>query len=310
MMEMRYYRFLYGAGEECFVHFGELQDTRTQESFTFLYLKGTKRRVGQGVSACRPFLYPGHIDLVITGSADQCVLQALDGFLRDTWVDTLVLNAKCRFAYEKLLPGIREIITLSEETFQTDRAGWSFAARPCADGSVTMAYALAEGTGRNEFGDCVMSVKPLREEAWCRKAAAPDGYGCALGCALHRDFDVCKYRGGRKKPVFCTGTLLPGDDESAEGVREMLALAHIDEKELRFLVLPATAVGGLPEKSLRQDPERYDMRTDGFRRYLIGTEELDDRRIADVCREGWYLRPVILRKGEAVCCSGFLKYVK
>ena len=47
----------------------------------------------------------------------------------------------------------------------------------------------------------------------------------------------------------------------------------------------------------------------GIRRYVIGlNEEVSDQEAAGLCRSGFGSAPVLLKEGQGVCCSGFLKY--
>lgn len=307
-MKMKYFRFLYREIGQCFLHFGELQDTMKEETYTFLYLRKVEKHVDRTKSGCRLFLFPKHVNLAILGSADEESLSVLKELLRDTEIDTLLVGEEKSTAWDELT-GIREIVRLANGTYQTEAAGWYFLTRSFADGTVALAHGFSVDAQDGALEDCVMSVKALREGTPCRKEPSPDGYGCALGCALYQDYDVCRYRGSDGRPVFGTGTLLFGGSEDETACRELLKEAQAKTGEVRFFGLTAgqarmqTAVmkSAQAEDAAGTSPE-------GLRRYLIGTEDLDERTAAEICRAGWYQKPVILKGDEGICCSGLLKY--
>lgn len=305
-MEMKYFRFLYGASGHCLVHFGELQDTKTGEVFTFLYLREENRQVEGENFVHRPFLFPKHVDLVVLGSAGRGSAADFCELFQDTEAEVLVMSAGCSLAgeispgTEGILLGAHMRLLLPGEEYEAEHAGWRFLVKSCADGTAAFACGLAADAGEAAFEDCVMGVKALDSQTECRNNCSPDSYGCALGCVLHRDFDVCKYCGEGNLPAFYTGTLLFGGGESSAARTDLLRLARERVGAIRFLGLPAGDHEPVLQDWCSADGD--------FRRYLIGTDELEDKTIADACRKGWHVRPLILREGEAVCCSGFLKY--
>lgn len=305
-MKMKYFRFLYWETGQCFLHFGELQDTMKEETYTFLYLRKAEKHVEQAKSGHRLFLLPRHVNFAILGSSDGETLCVLKELLKDTEIDTLLLGDEERSAVRDELPGVGKVVRLTNGTYQSEVAGWRFLARSSADGTVAFAHGLSADLSEEVFEDCVMSVKAVRKGAPCQKELSPDGYGCALGCALYQDYDVCRYRGSDSRPTFGTGTLLfGGGDEAA--CRELLREAQTEIGEIRFFGLTADARTQMAviEKKFA---DRIDASAEGFRRYLIGTEDTDDRTAAGLCRTGWNLRPVLLKEGEGICCSGLLKY--
>ena len=322
-MKMKYFRFLYGETGQCFLHFGELQDTTREGTYTFLYLRRVEKQVAQTASEHRLFLFPEQIDLVVLGSADKETGRILKKLLQGRKIGTLILSEQAADAGWEETEEIRETVRLGGGTFHSEAAGWHFLARSFADGTIAMAHGLPSGMSGDVFEDCVMSVKALREGLPCQKAASLDGYGCALGCALYQDYDVCKYRENGGKSGFRTGTLLFGGSEETADCAELLRDVNACVGEPRFFGLagrPATnrsveqKSGAISESVLNQIavlrenlPKRKDVLT-GFRRYLIGTEELDDETVAKLCGGGWYQRPILLREGEGICCSGLLKY--
>ncbi len=310
---------MYAETRQCFLHFGELQDTTKGGTYTFLYLRKVERHADQTDSDCRLFLFPNHLDLVILGSADETSVRVLKELLEGRTVGMLILSERaCPEDLEGLF-GVKELVRLGGGTFHTESLGWRFLAKSYGDGTVALAHGLPAGEQEDAFEDCVMSVKALREGLPCQKETSPDGYGCALGCALYQDYDVCKYREGEEqRSGFRTGTLLFGGGEDEDACREFLREVRADVGEIRFFGLASRyASETRPEvkgaasqiRALREgDGETPCVKPDGFRRYLIGTEELDSGTVADISRDGWYHRPILLGEGEGICCSGLLKY--
>lgn len=319
-MKMKYFRFLYAETRQCFLHFGELQDTAKGETFTFLYLRKVEGHADQTGAGRRLFLFPDHLDLVVLGSADEGTVGTLKELIRDRTAGMLILSERARTEGWEEMPGIKELVRLGGGTFRTESAGWRFLAKSHEDGTVALAHGLSAAIQEDLYEDCVMSVKALREGLPCQREASPDGYGCALGCALYQDYDVCKYREGKGGAGFRTGTLLFGGGEDVETCRRLLREAEESVGKIRFFGLAASEGSESGEKpaprgaisqicALREGYTRtLRVQPDGFRRYLIGTEELDDEAIAKLCRDGWYQRLVLPGAGEGICCSGLLKY--
>ncbi len=293
-MEMKYFRFLYGETEGCFVHFGELKDTRTEEQYTFLYLRGMKRYAGSGRAGHALFLCPRGLDLVILGSADAHVKTVLQELLRKREIGTLLLPADAGKIKAKWK--IREVRKLTcREICRITGAGWNFLIRADTAGSLELLHGLSPKEKQSTFSDCVMNVKALDPESRCCREAEPDGYGCALGCVLYQDYDVCRYWDHYS---YVTGTLLLTGDEDTEAQEQWVRAAYDETGGVRFV-----GIAGGNDVRMRPLPP------DGYRRYYIGLgEELDDRTIAEISRDGWSRRPVILRDGQGICCSGLLKY--
>lgn len=324
-MKMKYFRFLFGETGQCFLHFGELQDTTREETYTFLYLRRVEKQVDQTKSERMLFLFPERIDLVILGSSDRETVRALKEMLHGKKIGTLILSEKAASADWEETEEIRDIVKLGGGTFHSESAGWHFLAKSFADGTVAMAHGLSAGLQENVFEDCVMSVKALRKGRLCQREASPDGYGCALGCALYQDYDVCKYRESGAESGFRTGTLIFGGGEDEDDCAKLLRDTKAYIGEVRFFGLAgscaagrvsAQKAGAIPDGILGQIavlrdnfPKKEDPLV-GFRRYFIGSGELDDRTVAKLCRGGWYQRPILLREGEGVCCSGLLKYAE
>lgn len=309
-MKMKYFRFLYRETGQCFLHFGELQDTMSEETFTFLYLRKVEKHVGQTTSGRRLFLFPKQIKLAVLGSADEETLAVLKELLREMEIDTLLVGEEKSAVWDELA-GIRKIVRLASGTYQTETAGWRFLARSFADGTIALAHGLSADAQDGTFEDCVMSVKALREGTPCQSERSPDGYGCALGCALYQDYDVCRYRGSDGRPMFGTGTLLFGGSEAEAECGELCREAQAKLGAIRFIGL--TAGNAQMQAAVMKDTHAESTRlagvsAEGFRRYLVGTEALDEQTAAELCRAGWYQKPVILKGDEGICCSGLLKY--
>ncbi len=306
-MKMKYFRFLYGETGQCFLHFGELQDTKEDETYSFLYLRKVERHVEQIKSDRRLFLFPRHVNLVILGSADEETLCTLKELSRDMQIDTLLVGKEMPAGWDEPM-SIKETVKLANGVYQTETTGWYFLAKSFADGTVALAHGLSAGVPKGTFEDCVMSVKALRKGALCRKESSPDGYGCALGCALYQDYDVCRFRGSDNKPTFGTGTLLFGGSEDETTCHRLLKETQAQVGEIRFVGLTAGQVRA--QMSVLQSMCMGDaaMPEKGIRRYLIGAEDLDGSAAAELFRNGWDQRAVLLKNGEGICCSGLLKY--
>lgn len=322
-MKMRYFRFMYWVAETCMIHFGEVKDTKLNETITFLYLSSTKERettIGSGHSV---FVCPEQVDLAVLGTVDEGVLRGLSVILEHTKIETLAVPAR---SYEKIpaqIKGVGQIVWLgSAEEIQEQRkenpdgreetienhlertaAGWKISVKSWNDGTLSMLHMHEENDseeGQIRYEDCVMNVKELSGEKRCSQNAHPDEYGCALGCVLHQDYDLCKYRKTGDKSGYLTGTLLlagTGNDKERGMVIE-----ESKQKGVRFFVTDFSEAEEwdalLPdEETEKPEPKRY----------YIGTR-LSDSAIAEICRSGWNRIPTVLQNGKGICCSGLMKY--
>lgn len=342
-MMMKYFRFLYRETGRCFIHFGEIRDTKTEEHFTFLYLRGNRQHVEQEESGHTLFLCPKRLDLVVLGDTEECSLEMLKGFLGNTETGMLICDANSRFAILETIPGIEKVVRLGDkengdgtQIYQTEAAGWKFTARSCGKGSVMLSHALASGEKADskitdgmpdakaqrmdEYKDCVMSVKVVSGDKRCCCEEEPDGYGCALGCALHQDYDVCNYR--RREPgAYVTGTVLLPEDwnkeedfpeeirEELPGIRFFGIPGSAGPEEVRAITEGAARISGNSGASAAGGEPGDEATAYDYKRYFIGTgREMPEETIAAVSRSGMYHIPVILEPGKALCCSGLLKY--
>lgn len=300
-MKMKYFRFLYGETMQCFMHLGEIKDTLTDEHFKFMYLRKTDGHVSQSGSEHTPFLYPNHLNLVVLGSVDADMLPLLKKLLKGAVIDTLIMPAGTEVNGEICAS---EIICLAKgNDYSVTSAGWKLVAASYAEGAIALFHDLDKSTDKNPLADCVMSVKAADREKRCCREAEPDSFGCALGCTLHQDYDVCKYRRASEAMPYPTGTLLMAGLDGGESGKllERDIQAYLDE--VRFIGLGNQKCFGMQEEgSLQIPPSEY-------KKYFIGADtELDDGTIAAICRKGPYHVPVVLKEAQGICCSGLFKY--
>lgn len=317
-MKMKYYRFLYGEAGGCLMHFGQIRDTKTEEHFSFLYLRGTSGHVDRESAGHTLFLCPDTVDLAVLGNTDPKASEVLKGLLASAKVRTVVLpeGAVCEVP-EKKGEEAPEIIRLAagekEAGWQMTAAGWCVYVKSYQSDSVVMAHSLAEtDTAGNRFEDCVMSVKTMDGTEKCIREREPDGYGCALGCTQNHDFDVCKHRRADGPCGYRTGTVLLPALEKGNTLSELKAALRSDLNGkvcgIRFIGMARTAGETDAVRDTGADSVQ-DGEDAGYKRYFIGAKsELDDRTVAAVSRGGLNHIPVLLEDGKAVCCSGLLKY--
>lgn len=327
-MKMKYFRFLFGEIGQYFVHLGELKDTRTDEHFTFMYLRKAERHVSQVKGTEHTlFLCPKAIDMLILGRNDISMDRELEAFFEGVTIKTLLIPEKCRT--ETWLSGkARQVVkvgALKDDVYCVERAGWHFYVRRCDDQSVMLIHGPGQGSkyghdqkGEAEiasvqnsdferkragelFEDCVMNVKTVDGSNRCCMKSSPDAYGCALGCVLHRDHDICRCHGYDDTSYMLGTVMLPtipdSDDwEKLEEYRESL-------DGIRFFGI-SDMKGNVKELEGKLcSPES------GYRQYFVGMDgELGDSTIAEIGRGGLQRRVAVLRPGQGLCCSGFLKY--
>jgi hypothetical protein len=295
-MKMKYFRILFGVSGRYFAHMGELKDTGTSESFTFLYLRDLKRQANQiEETGRRLFLYPECIDLLVLGQRGMAKDGELKEMLGKVRIRTLVTAGGCdEIEAQKVI----DLEKQKNQVYRLEAVGWSIFAKCCEDGSVLLAHGFDRSTSPL-YEDCVMSVKETNGSERCIREEHPDGYGCALGCTLHQDYDVCRYRGSGSDDYLISALLLPQvPDETLQAELEK----ELKKKpgEFRFFVMQETnGTSVQPKGRLYQtDP--------GFRQYFVGVDgEMGYETIAGI--SGRNRRVVILGDGEGLCCSGFLK---
>lgn len=334
---MKYFRFLYGETGRCFIHFGEIRDTKTKEHFTFLYLRSANRHVKQTEAEHTLFLCPKKLNLVVMGSSDEASVEAMREVLADTSVDTLVYSVNSNSPILELASGVRKTVCLTDKGSEADgggqsckieAAGWKIAVRCCGNGSLMMTYALAADANAADvntvdanaaaeiqtrsdraclYNDCVMNVKIVSEDKRCCLEQEPDGYGCALGCSLHQDYDVCNFQ-RKDTRAYATGTVLIPEECGGLQCETLIRELKGELSKTRFLGLPT----GIEPDTLRAITEALGQpEGDAYKCYFIGSgPELADETIAAVSRSSMYHIPLILQPGKALCCSGLLKYAE
>lgn len=294
----------------CFVHFGEVKDSRNGEHCTFLYLKGSGKSGKQASAGHVLFLCPKTVDFVILGSVDDDVMAAAQNILRDLEVGTVVLPPATPAEVWKSI-GAKNIIQLScgegstvseKDHLKLSAAGWGLWVQCCGENAVAMLHGLDQEPEAGKsladvFEDCVMNVKVLDEGKRCCHEAEPDGYACALGCVYQQDHDACKFKRTDGSFPYPVGTLLLPETDGELAVGRWRNEAKEELEAVRFVAIS------------QYDGKKLPLPEDGRRYYLIGsTEEMSDASVAAICRDGLNHRPVLLKDGEGICCSGMLKY--
>jgi hypothetical protein len=162
-----------------------------------------------------------------------------------------------------------------------------------------------------------MSVKTVCGEKRCLYQEEPDSYGCALGCALHQDSDVCKYQRQGNRLPYVTGSVLIPEITDQKLLEQLMGDLQEKLSGVRFFGLPDQAGSAILKKIValltgdRKEtsaPEKTQELT-ACKRYFIGAaSELEDATVASISRGEPDHIPVILGSGQTICCSGFLKY--
>lgn len=316
-MKMNYFRFLYGETKGCFMHYGEWKDDSTEESFTFLYLRGADELVSQEESEHMLFLCPKRVDLVILGRSDKRTLEAWRALGTVLLADTLVCSMDMESDWQSRVSGAKHVVNLAGENagiYRREASGWNFFIKSYENGQVVVMHGPGpeeKKDSRLKLEDCVMNVKALTEDRRCHCQENPDGYGCALGCVLHQDYDVCKYQGETEYPGYRTGTLLLTGMESKETLEAIKKDKQICNWETRFYALPQRNGSTLPNQA--EDAAYLSLvegQEDGqCKKYFVGTKaDMEDEFLGNLVREGFYSVPVVVTQKQGLCCSGFLKY--
>ena len=335
-MNMKYFRFLYGETSACMVHFGEVKDTKMSETFTFLFLRGNdvQEKKNDGKKNV-PFVIPDFVDLVILGNVNEAVMMVWNEMQQNVKGRILIMPDVPE-AENVSLENVDEVICLhpvlwndmsleelpENSLWKMAAAGWNMQVLCWSEGSLAVWHDAAAHSsedsidglieeslrGRHtekkeirDFIDCVMNVKST-ENSICCENRNPDHYGCAMGCVLRRDYDVCKFRNEDRANPYLTGTLLTAGEGKTEEEKGLLTWLSAKSDSIRFLSVQNLKEGSgiLAE---REDSEP------GYRRYIIGlSDDMSDQEAAGLCRKGFGSALVLLKEGQGVCCSGFLKY--
>lgn len=333
-MNMKYFRFLYGETAGCFTHFGELNDTLTNEHVAFLYLSGISEIDDEMKSENTLLLYPKYLDMVVLGEVSRKTTDALKKILLETKVGTLVVPDRSR-EHENgnknsMVPevlgeclgdgmlSVEKVISVGNEecrSYEASICGWKFFVKCSRENELALIHAMAG----NDFEDVVMNVKGIRDDSACHKHCSPDNFGCAFGCTLHRDYHECKYREKLKDGIVCrTGTVLMkgnadtgwndslSSEESDETslMKALLLESGVKTDEIRFFGFSGNAWREVCREISLTEKEQI-----SGTEYFIGSDsEVDDAAIGEVCRSGRDCIPVLLKDGQGICCSGFFKY--
>lgn len=277
VMEMNFFRQLFGRRGECLVHFGEWRDTNTGETFRILYVSGKQELVNQRKvkSGHTLFLCPKTVDVLVLGEKNETVLTEVREMLEETAVGTVVCPGECELQEllktkgtegaekeekeeEKEDNGCREtvgrIISLHSGTNENELSmsvvGWEFSIL-CCEGRSTEEEVLTllyrpEQEQMRLYEDCVMRVKNVSGACHCTVTETPDAYGCALGCSRQEDYDVCGCRRSEMALACLLGTALfpmsgiSNRFRSEEGKR-LLRIARKVCADSRFFVVTDTA---------------------------------------------------------------------
>lgn len=309
-MKTKYFRFLYCGMKSCMVHLGELTDTHTGGQFRFLYVNGTRECVAKNGEVL--FLCPEKVDLLVLGSANEQTDDAAKEILAKTEVGMLILP-ESDYCWEADFSGVEKQISLSSELAASEQkhteksvmltaAGWKFFMKSYVRGSVAMVHSLDGDNDANRFEDCVMNVKVLDEKSRCCCEQTLDGYACALGCALKKDSDVCRYQRVREGGAYLTGALLCGAEMTEKAFEEMRKEIGPWLDEIRFFALPEAIDG---------DGKQFARLAECWKRYYIARKEYVQAEVVrEICGGGLYQLPVLLENGDGLCCSGLLKYIE
>ena len=328
-MKIKYFRFLYCVTKSCFIHFGEVKDTKMGETLTFLYLKSAMESAGQTEEEKKLFLCPNCVDYVVLGQIDKDVKAELEGLLEQVKVGTLVIPAEGYGYFPEKLKNVDEIVYLGkegevcgrqtkdggrvslriEDHLERKAAGWKLSVRSMGAGNLAMLHMhetddTEVSAGGEEkpvrtsvYDDCVMNVKSMDEKKRCRENAQPDEFGCALGCILYQDYDVCKYRNREEESEYLTGTLVLGSTDGSSD----FALSEDERKKIRFWA--ADNHGESDWASLLPEEKG------GPKRYCIATD-MRNEAVAGICKGGMNRVPVLLQEGCGICCAGLMKYAE
>lgn len=330
-MNMKYFRFLYGAAAGCLMHLAELSDTLTEEHANFLYLCGSREQIVKNESADTLFLYPEDLDLVVLGDWSEETEDGLKEILSKAKIKMLIIperSRECEKMDRRTVDVLREclgekmqsvetVVSVGAEScgsYEMILCGWKFYVARSETGALALIHAMTD----DGFEDIVMNVKSIRTDSACRRKGTPDKFGCAFGCTLHRDYHECKYRKNLQDGIACRmGTVLvQGNCENGKNCSEILnhetdvtflkslfQESKISSNAIRFFGFSGQVWDAFCKEE--QSAEECMAGTEYF--IGIGSEETD-AAIAELCRSSIDRIPVLLKEGQGICCSGFFKY--
>lgn len=329
-MKTKYFRFLYFGKKDCLLHVGEIEDTRTGERLTFLYIDGSGQSVdlpereavlsGQAADEAAGKYdrkkngktghegYPEKADILVVGDSSEKTERVLEEILAEVTVGTVIYPQddilRSVLGRYKIGKGIELSAGTDNADFQMKQAGWELYAASLERGCVVLLHGLKQW---EMFDDCVMNVSVLdgvEHQGWWKEK---DGFAAAMRCTVCHDYDACRYlqcNGGRGYRV---SSLLYGKTYLRKCLEWMKSLNDDGRlgKGLRFLSLPTAGMEAVwDEKVLDWIPE-------GHKCYYISKPgEPVSQAITQICKRSPYQIPAVTGEGTGICCAGFLKYAE
>lgn len=329
-MKTKYFRFLYFGRKECLLHVGEVENTRTGEQLTFLYIDGSgqsedlpaKEAVLAGQAADEAAgeygrkenrenghgVYPETADVLVVGDSSENTEKVLEEILTEVTVDTVVYPQDEKLSSVigryKIGKGIELSAGTDKMDFQMEQAGWNLRAVSLERGSVVLLHGLKQW---EMFDDCVMNVSVLdgaEHQGWWKEK---DGFAAAMRCTVHHDYDACRYLQCNESRGYRVSTLLYGETHLEKCLEWMKALTDDGRlgEGLRFLSLPAAGMEAVWDKKV------LDWIPEGYKCYYISKPgEPAGQIITQICKRSPYQVPAVTGEGTGVCCAGFLKYAE
>ena len=308
-MKIKYFRFLYYGRKKCLLHFGEVEDTRSDERVTFLYVDGKDRSENYPESDDREISYPVRVDYLILGEISDSTRDVLEEILKGSEVDTLVFpktdDGNSLFEGH----GIGHLVELAAGTenceFRKEIAGWRLRAASLEKGSVVLLHGLTDE--RDLFEDCVMNVSFLDGAKYNGWWEENDRFAAAMRCTIHHDYDACRHQNAGEDHDYLTETLLYGNTHLGECL-DWIESCEDDYKlgkRLRFLELPTQNAEDVWDSKILSDIPN------GHKRYYVcAPEEPSALAVSQICRKNPLQVLNVTGEGTGISCAGFLKYTE
>lgn len=228
--------------------------------------------------------------------------------------ETVMCSEQIKTYFKDTHASIEEFVFLETNgcnSYKVTKCGWNFFVKSYTGGKLALLHAQGKMDGDcSAFDDCVMNVKVMHSGRKCLCTQETDGYGCALGCTLHQDYNECKYRRQGDSTLCRTGTLLVNGDTEPDFRRALAQESGIEEDEIRFYGISGEIWSEYCGSGISQNADKTTENVSETK-YFIGLEsEIEDAAAAEVCRSGLNHIPVLLKEGQGICCSGFLKYAQ
>ena len=115
-MKTKYFRFLYFGRKECLLHVGEIEDTRTGETLTFLYLDGSGQTEPMPMWADENHargMADGYVESAVIGETDAGIRDG-QGWKRDT--DQMETRGYGEISY----PGMADVLVVGDVSGNTE----------------------------------------------------------------------------------------------------------------------------------------------------------------------------------------------